>query len=854
MTLAPSTRLGPYEVNLPLGAGGMGEVYRARDTRLGREVAIKVLPAAASSDSERLRRFEQEARATGILNHPNILAIYDVGTHDGAPYVVSELLEGETLRERLAGGPLPLRKVIDYALQAARGLAAAHEKGIVHRDLKPENLFITRDGRVKILDFGLAKLTQPFRHGDGSTNVATLRFESDPGMIMGTAGYMSPEQVRGLPVDHRSDVFSFGAVLYEMLTGKRAFRGDSTVETMNAILKEDPPELSTASGSIPLSLLRVVGHCLEKKPEERFQSAWDLAFALEALSGMDVSGSGAAGAGVAGAPRWKRLVAPLVAVVLLASLAGAYALGSGAHTEEAPSFQRLTFRRGWVHSARFAPDGKTIVYSATWEGNRNELFTARPESPESRSLGLADANILAISSTGEMAIKLDPYHRSVLARAPLAGGAPREVVEGAVAADWSPDGSNLAVIRYVDGRIRVEYPIDAVLYETPNYLTDLRVSPDGSTVAFLERPTKTSTSQSLVVIRLGGERQVLAEDLYEARGVAWSPGGEVWLTVSEVSGASAILAFDTSGARRVVTRTDGRVTLHDIARDGRALVTRDNVWNGVSGLLAGETKERDLSWLDGSVAADVSVDGRTLLISELGQGGGASRSVYLRRADSPLAVKLGEGSAQSLSPDGRWALSILPSSPPRLVMLPTGTGQQRVLDPGPVVDYKAAFWFPDGRRVLFLGREADKGWRCYVQDVGGGAPRAFTPEGTWAHGNVISPDGGLAVAQDEHWNFAVYPVGGGEPRPLPGLGEGDQVVRWSPDGRAFYVCEAERAPVRIYRYDLAAGRKEPWREVMPSDAAGSTTIANYLTTPDGKAYVYTYRRRLSDLNLVSGLS
>src|SRR5499426_2146111 len=290
MALATGTRFGPYEIISPLGAGGMGEVYRARDTRLGRDVAVKVLPSLFAADEQRLLRFEQEACAAGALNHPNILAIHDVGKHDGSSYVVSELLEGETLRERMAGTALPQRKAIEYSLQIARGLAAAHEKGIVHRDLKPDNIFITNDGRVKILDFGLAKLTQP----DGNqsqTDVPTRRVDTDPGVVMGTVGYMSPEQLKGRPVDQRSDIFSFGCILYEMLSGRRAFHGESSAETMSAILREDPAELSDTNKNISPALERLVNHCLEKNPESRFHSASDLAFALEALSGT-ISSSG----------------------------------------------------------------------------------------------------------------------------------------------------------------------------------------------------------------------------------------------------------------------------------------------------------------------------------------------------------------------------------------------------------------------------------------------------------------------------------------------------------------------------------------------------------------------------------
>jgi eukaryotic-like serine/threonine-protein kinase len=318
MALAAGTRLGPYEILSPLGAGGMGEVYRARDTRLGREVAVKVLPTVFSADQDRLRRFEQEARAAGVLNHPNITAVYDIGTHFGAPYVVSELLDGETLRERLAGASLPVRKATDYATQIAEGLAAAQEKGIVHRDLKPENLFVTKDGRIKILDFGLAKLMHTEIASAGATKAPTLTAATEPGVVMGTVGYMSPEQVRGQPADHRSDIFAFGAMLYEMLSGQRAFGGATAADTMSAILKEEPPELARSRADIPPALEHIVRRCLEKSREERFQSARDLAFALRETS----SASAASQSVSLPVPRSRSILwlAPLGLVVLLAAL------------------------------------------------------------------------------------------------------------------------------------------------------------------------------------------------------------------------------------------------------------------------------------------------------------------------------------------------------------------------------------------------------------------------------------------------------------------------------------------------------------------------------------------------------
>ncbi len=465
MTLATGSRLGPYEILEPIGAGGMGEVYRAKDPRLGREVAIKVLPASFSTDPDRLRRFEQEARAAGLLNHPNITAVYDIGSHEGAPYVVSELLEGETLRAALADGKLSPRKAIDYAIQTAHGLAAAHEKGIVHRDLKPENLFVTGDGRVKILDFGLAKLTHPEKPGVPLTEIPTETARTEPGVVMGTVGYMSPEQVRGRPADVRSDMFTFGAILYEMLSGKRAFRGESAVETMNAILKEDPPDLSLADQAAAPGLERIVRHCLEKNPEQRFQSTRDLAFDLESLSGLSAPRLEASTLPVRGRVPPLAVLAALLATLAIGLFAGRLVWKAGPVSY--PSYRRLTFRRGPVVSARFAPDGQMIVYAAAWDGaQKPELFSVRVESPESLRLALPAGQVESISRSGEMLL-LDILHsrrageenRHALADAPVrqraARPAGRRRRRGLVARRQRPGGrarAQLAIPAGVSGR------------------------------------------------------------------------------------------------------------------------------------------------------------------------------------------------------------------------------------------------------------------------------------------------------------------------------------------------------------------------------------------------------------------
>jgi eukaryotic-like serine/threonine-protein kinase len=354
MPLLNGTKLGPYEIQAAIGAGGMGEVYRARDKRLQRDVAVKVLPAIFSSDADRLRRFEQEARTAGALNHPNILVIYDIGTHEGAPYLVSELLEGETLREAMRGGPLPLRRALDLAKQTSSGVAAAHEKGIIHRDLKLENIFVTHDGRVKILDFGLAKLTErdipAISDSESPTLTAKAAGQTASGQILGTAGYMSPEQVRGKLVDGRSDIFSLGTILDEMLSGQRAFRRESAADTMAAILREDPPELSSEEKRIPAGVGRVVRHCLGKNPAERFQSARDLAFDLEALSGVSATSATPPITGKWEPRKWRAAVATGV-ILLVAGGIGGWLTGRNAGTNGLPSFHQLTFERRLIYRA-----------------------------------------------------------------------------------------------------------------------------------------------------------------------------------------------------------------------------------------------------------------------------------------------------------------------------------------------------------------------------------------------------------------------------------------------------------------------------------------------------------------------
>ena len=851
MSLTSGTRLGPYEIVAPLGSGGMGEVYRAHDSRLGREVAIKVLPPGFSVDQERLRRFEQEARATGALNHPNILGVYDTGTYEGAPYVVSELLEGETLRARIGNSPLPQRKAIDYAAQIAKGLAAAHERGIVHRDLKPDNLFVTRDGRVKILDFGLAKMSAP--GADLETSLAAAAPQTSAGTALGTVGYMSPEQVRGQKVDHRSDIFSFGVVLYEMLTGRRAFEGDSAVETMNAILKEDPKPAGNGGPPLPPGLDRIILHCLEKSPDERFQSARDVAFDIEALSGT--SSQTAMKAPPASRRSWLRVAA----AGLLAAAAGAALFVAGRSTAPPPQsavFQPLTFRRGNITFARFAPDGRTLVYAASWEGAPLELFSTQPGTPESRTIGL-QADLQAVSQRGEMAVLLTRPGNSVLARMPIGGGAPREVLENVQSADWGPDGDSLAVVHTVDGRDRIEFPIGRTLYEAQGWLSDLAVSPKGDRIAFAEHPVAIDNRGDVAMIDLQGKKTTLSPGWEDIVGVHWAPGGdEVWFSASGGGGKSAgtdhaLFATTLRGKVRTVMSAPGSLDLEDLAPDGRVLLAHGNRRPSIMVHTSGAgAEERELTWMDFSWISDISDDGRTILFSEQGVAGGPGYASYVRGTDRSPAVRLGKGLSQYLSPDGRWALAIdLVQN--KLVILPTGPGESRTVAPHGIKAYSFAAWFPDGKRLLFAGFEEGKGFRMYVQDAEGGEPRAVTPEGVAVRSNTLSPDGQWVVAPVKDV-LTAFPTGDGKPQPVKGAVAEDIPIRWRGDGRVLFVRQG-RLPARIFALDVTTGQRALVHEISPRDTVGVNSIGDIRLTPDGNSYAYVYIQNLYSLYQVTGL-
>jgi hypothetical protein len=849
MALPSGARLGPYEVLSPLGAGGMGEVYRARDTRLKRDIALKVLVGAVAEDSGRFRRFQSEAQSTAALSHPNIVTVYDIGQEHGAPYIVSELVSGGTLTTLLNRGPLPTKRLLDLAVAIAEGLAAAHAGGIVHRDLKPDNILLTADGSPKIADFGLAKYFRPSHDAESSQLMTLTDDRTKEGTIVGTVSYMSPEQAKGEAVDFRSDQFSFGSVLYEMATGKRAFRRQTAVQSLAAIVQEEPESIANINSQIPPPLRWIVEQCLAKEPKDRYTSTEDLARDLARVRDhiSEVSGSGEAAPVMAHARRLRRLI--LIVLTLATVAAAGLLVGRRTLRIEPPTFQRLTFRRGNVHEARFASDGQTIVYSASWYPDKPEIFTTRIDSPEWRALGIRDATFLSLSSLGEIALLryLGEGRGMTLSRVPLAGGAPRDVLDHAGGADWSPDGTRLAAVHYVGSRERLEYPIGKVLYEGTS-IWDFRISPKGDRVAIADHPFEGNSGASVKVVDSGGKTKVILKR-EGVTGLAWSPDGrEIWCS----GGQGALFASTLSGKTRLLHQSAGRLYLLDVSRNGRVLVRLGHWRPGIAGRLAGQPDERDLSWMANSMLADISSDGTTILFYDGGRGegwdglGGFS-GVYLRKAGES-AVRLGAGHPLALSPDGQWALAVVEGNT-QLALLPTGAGEARILGRDNLTYGFWARWLPDGRHVVVDAQEPGHARRCWVRDLEKSERRPVTPEGVSP--SLVSADGRFVLAKAPPGKVLLYSVGGQETREVPFISKDEEPVQWSRDARYLYVVsEPSGRAMRVVRLDLTTGRREPWLEIK---ADPLSSLGSLLLTRDGSSYAYGYDTHFSDLYLVEGL-
>jgi hypothetical protein len=824
----------------------MGEVYRARDIRLKRDVALKVLHPALATP-EHIQRLTREARAAGSLNHPNILAVFDVGTEGAVPYVVSELLEGESLRQRLDRGPVPCRKALEYAIRVAQALAAAHDKGICHRDVKPGNVFITTDGRVKLLDFGLATLLgSEVRAGLEDSTASAL---THPGVVRGTVGYMAPEQVVGDPVDHRADVFALGAVLYEMLTGVRAFQRPSAVETMNAVLKEEPVDALVLNPALPPTVVAAVRRCLEKNREERFQSARDLAFHLKQIE-QSTTGAHPRPAPRAGLRR--NLIVAGLALIALAE--AAWLTWQIVNPRPPAAFQQLTFLRGRIGGARFAGTG--VVYSQTLETGVPDAWELTVDSPESRQLVRRGADVLAarpdkFALSFERRFVRGQRFAGTLAVKRRGDVGPRTVIaEPEVEdADWDPSGEQLAVVRSTSavGPTRLEYPIGNPLHETPDSIHSLRISPDGQLVAFLQDPDRLGEEGRVMVV--GQDRQAKALTGYwdNARGLAWSPrGDQVWFTAAQKGGKRALRVVNLRGNQRLVHQGPGSLTLRDVSPDGRVLLTRDDERLALVGLPPGGTAERDFSQFDAAGIASLSSDGRYLLC-------GDRFGAYLvpTNGDEPTPLGLKDAFMDDLSADGSQVLATTFSRKQILLQPTKGLGDSQPLLIQGIEDFSNVRWFPDRQRVLFRGREPGHQSRSYVIRLPDGQPEPLTAEGSWALS--ISPDGEWVAAMDpegiSRWRVrdrTVQRVRGSKP--------GDRPEAWSSDGQWLWILHRGQVPALVDRLEIASGKRERWKELKPPDLAGVYSIDQFKVTPSGNAYFYSYRRVLSELYLVSGLN
>ena len=839
---------GAYRIDRELGGGGMSRVFLAEEVALGRRVVLKVL-APDLSHVLSAERFEREMRVAARLQHPHIVPLLAAGRAGDALYYTMPLVEGESLRARIdQHGELPVAEGARLFREVADALVYAHREGVVHRDIKPDNILLSHR-HAMVTDFGVARAVSEAVSG------ATL---TQTGMAVGTPAYMAPEQAAASATDHRADLYALGLVAYEMLAGHPPFHGSTPQALVAAHMTQTPPPLVEARPSVPAELAAVVHRCLEKRAADRYEDAAELVAALDRIA------SSPAPERVTERVTMSRrtLITSGVALGLLAvGFGGGFAAFRG-RTRAAPSYRRLTFRRGMIRTARFGPDFQTILYGALWDGDDCRVYTVRTDSPESSALALPMATPLAVSSSGELALALGTHARGImtygtLARVPLSGGAPRELYEHIKYADWLPDGRALAIVRGVAEQDQLEFPAGTVVAkpEMPEGgFSFLRVSPSGEAVAAFELVDRRFLFGRVVVVDRGGRKRAVSSNYSNVFGLAWR-GDEVWFTAADTLPLfrNTIYAMNTSGDVRIVARVPGNTSLHDIAPDGRLLIARTDDRSGIAVRAPGDASERDLSWHDGSNLADISRDGHQVLFYEYGVGGGPRGSVYLRGTDGSPAVRLGDGAAHALSPDGRWAI-VQTVGKPHFEVIPTGPGDATRLE-RPGLTMLGGRWLPDGRNVVVRARGLRGPAGLYVLDVAGSAVRRVTPDGldVGGAGWAVSPDGAMLAVSSEK-QVELFPIASSGARRVPGVSESGRVVGWIE--RGLLISENPEAGGTVLVVDPATGQRDTWAEITPRDPAGimNLNLGSLVTTPDGRGYGYTWHRAVSDLYLVEGLT
>ena len=874
--------IGPYEVLSQLGSGAMGVVYLAQDGRLGRKIALKLLPSQFTNDKDRLRRFQQEARAASALNHPNILTVYEVEQRDGLHYIATEFVDGVTLRQHIQARRLTLDEVLNIAIQVAGALQAAHAAGIAHRDIKPENIMIRSDGYIKVLDFGLAKLTE---------NELSSAAETNPGVVMGTPRYMSPEQARGLDVDLRTDIFSLGTVIYELVTGKLPFEGETTSDVIAALIKDEPESMRTSVPDLPVEFEEVVSEALVKDRGHRYQTIAEFLSALQGLKDKIKSGalvnttdgsldSQTISTRTATDPQAKqkteRVSLPkgwtLTIALGLMVVVGVVTVLSfrrrSPQVKDSPSVKekidatsrQLTNRDGFISAARFGADGSSVVYSAGFDGKPLELFYNNGESAESRPAGIGSTSLKSVSRSGKIAVLVnftlnwsDGYNGTLRILSPDGGQTDTPDIEGVDDAAFAPDGNSFAIFRSVFGEQRLEYPAGTVLYKSQGWMSYPRFSPKGDKIAFFEHPLG-DYSGSLAVCDLASKKTTyLLTDWQALKGLAWNPKtNDIWFGGSKVNKTARINSVSLSGQvqDKLYWLPAQNARIEDISDDGgRILINRGTSNHTTVTMLSGKSRPKEIdtqgAW---STSADISKDGKTLLFYQWGyesSDGSDVSGVYLQRLDGSGPLKLGPGKALALSPDGKWALALQPTKPqPHLILMSTSLGQPKMLSNAGIKEYHFASFFPDGKQILFTGVE----WgdnaeiRSFVQDVNTGQFHPLTQEGTIAL--RVSPDGKRVITLQDDKTYYIQGLNGGEPKPIPGLEDDDEPIQWSDDGRAVFVKAAGDFATKIYRVNLSTGERREWQNIDPKNKTGHVGLevnpGGILITPDGKVCIYTY--------------